>query len=104
MAFLGDPLNPVFGVTSGSAVAVPLSSTVGPLVAVTIAPTNTARQICYIWNETGTLYVQAGPSASDTNYCIRLIANQGSQITGYTGAITAIKASGTTAVRVTDIG
>lgn len=104
MAYLGDSSNPVNITGGGSPTASPISTTVGPTVAVQIAPTNPTRTVCYIWNETGTLYVQLGPSASDTNYIFRLTANSGQTVTGYTGVITAIKASGITAVRVTDIG
>lgn len=69
-------------------------------------PVNTSRISIDIWNETGTLYVALGTAASDTNYSYRLTANTSlpNPITGYTGIVSFIKASGTTAVRVSEIG
>lgn len=81
------------------------SYTVTATVATT-HPANSNRISIDIWNETGTLYVALGAAASDTNYSYRLTANTSlpNPIVGYTGIITFIKASGTTAVRVTEIG
>lgn len=69
-------------------------------------PANSNRISIDIWNETGTLYVALGTAASDTNYSYRLTANTSlpNPIVGYTGIVSFIKASGTTAVRVSEIG
>lgn len=72
--------------------------------AVTVAASNPVRLRVKIWNETGTLYVKEGAGASATNYTYRLVANTQAIIDeSYTGIVTAIKQTGTTAVLVTTI-
>ena len=71
---------------------------------VTISASNASKSKIVIYNETGTLYVKFGSGASASSYSIRLTANSSFEFSGYAGIVTAIKASGTTPVLVTEIG
>jgi formylmethanofuran dehydrogenase subunit C len=78
------------------------NASVGSGVAVTLAASNASRLKLIVHNETGTLYVKLGTGASSTSYSYRLTANDRIEVEQYTGDVTAIKASGTTAVLVTE--
>lgn len=97
------PLTVSDNAASNGQTGVLTSYSVGALVPVTVQSLDTTIKRTTIWNETGTLYIALGPAASDTNYSYRLTANTFQEIVGYSGQITVIKASGTTAVRVTQI-
>lgn len=71
---------------------------------VTISASNAGKQKIVVYNETGTLYVKLGLGASSSSYSTRLTANSSWEYTGYAGIVTAIKASGTTPVLVTEVG
>lgn len=105
MQYSGDQYNPLYTKNGISSVSTMTGYLVSPLVVTTIVA-NPNRLSIDFWNETGTLYVALGVAASDTNYSYRLTANTSlpKPIEGYTGIITMIKATGTTAVRVTEIG
>lgn len=70
----------------------------------TISASNVGKTKVVIYNEAGTLFVKLGTTASSVSYSYRLTANTTLELTGYYGRIDAIKASGTTAVLVTEIG
>jgi hypothetical protein len=70
----------------------------------TLSASNAAKTRVHVYNETGTLYVKFGTTASSSSYSVRLTANTAFEIVGYAGLVTAIKASGTTAVLVTEVG
>lgn len=77
---------------------------VNPTTAVTLAAANSNRQKVLIHNETGTLYVKLGSTASATDYTYRLTANTSLEINfAQTADITARKASGTSDVQVTEL-
>lgn len=72
----------------------------------TLSASTPARKGIIIFNETGTLFVKFGTAASSTSYTYRLTANTVLELTDgciYTGLITAIKASGTSNVLVTEL-
>lgn len=71
---------------------------------VTLSAANASKTRVLIHNEVGTLFVKLGTGASSTSYSLRLTANAFGEIVGYSGIITAIKATGTTPVLVTEIG
>jgi hypothetical protein len=71
---------------------------------VTVSVSNAAKVRVIIYNETGTLFVKLGTGASASSYSYRLTANSLTEIDTYTGAISAVKASGTTNVLVTEVG
>lgn len=90
-------------VTSGSAsVATVTSVSVSPTVA-TLAAANAARIKLIVHNETGTLYVKLGTGASGSSYTYRLVASTTLEITGYSGAVTGTKQTGTTNALVTEL-
>ena len=90
-------------VVGGSATAAVTNVSVGPS-SVTLSASNAGKTKVLLYNETGTLFVKLGSAASSSSYSLRLTANAYAEVDGYTGIITAIKASGTTAVLVTEIG
>jgi hypothetical protein len=103
---------PVSGTVSASVTNFPATSTgiatvtnipVGTTVT-TLSASNAAKLKVVIHNEAGTLFVKLGTGATASSYSYRLTANTITEITGYTGDITAIKASGSAAVLVTEIG
>jgi hypothetical protein len=79
--------------------------TVGTTV-VTLLAANVNRKRAIIFNEVGTLRVKLGANASLTDYTYEILASAGNNrqdIDNYSGIITGIKVSGTTAVQVTEI-
>lgn len=75
---------------------------VGPVTPVTLAAADPLRTHVIIHNETGTLFVKLGPTASSTDYTYRLVANSLLDIDfNQDAAVTAIKGAGTTDVQVT---
>lgn len=87
----------------GSSTATVTSVSVSPTVA-TLSASNAAKTKVIIHNEGGTLFVKLGSAASSTSYSYRLTANATVEISGYTGIITATKASGTSNALVTEVG
>ena len=77
---------------------------VGSGAPVSLSASNAAKTKVIIHNETGTLFVKLGSTASSVSYSYRLTANTVVEISGYHGLITAIKAAGTTNVLVTEVG
>lgn len=94
---------PVPVTQGGTALATVTLVSVSPTVA-TLSVSNAAKTQVIVYNETGTLFVKLGTGASTTSYSYRLTANTVVEIDGYTGEITAIKASGTTNALVTEVG
>ena len=90
------------GASTGTATVTSVS--VGAGAAVSLSASNAAKTKVVLYNETGTLFVKLGATASSTSYTYRLTANTTAEINGYYGLITAIKASGTTPVLVTELG
>jgi hypothetical protein len=88
--------------TASSASATVTNTSVGPTV-VTLLAANASRIKAIIHNESGTLYVKFGSGATFASYTYRLVANTVLEISQYTGSITAIKASGTSAVLTTEL-
>lgn len=77
--------------------------TVGATSPVTLLSAKVNRAGFYVYNEGGNLYVLCGPgTVSGSLYSFRLVANEGQPIDNYTGTITAIKASGSSTVMVTE--
>lgn len=73
---------------------------------VTLLAANVNRKRAIIFNEVGTLRVKLGANASLTDYTYEILASAGNNrqdIDNYSGIITGIKVSGTTAVQVTEI-
>lgn len=94
---------PVPVVQGASTLATVTNVSVG-VSSVTLSASNAAKTKVIVHNETGTLFVKLGSAASSASYSYRLTANTVAEISGYSGIITAIKASGTTPVLVTEIG
>jgi hypothetical protein len=69
----------------------------------TLAALNSARVKLIVHNEAGTLFVKLGTSASNSSYTYRLTASATLEIGQYAGIVTAVKASGTSAVLVTEL-
>ncbi len=72
---------------------------------VTLLASNPNRRKAIIFNETGTLRVKLGTSASLTDYTYEVLSSAGNNrqdVDNYTGVITGIKVSGTGAVQVTE--
>lgn len=86
------------GVGSATVTRVTVNTT-----AVTLAASNSSRRRLVVHNETGTLFVKYGTSASATDYTWRLTANTVVEIIGFTGEVTAIKATGSSFAQVTEI-
>lgn len=93
------PVNVSGGNVSSATVT---SNSVGSGAAVTLLASRAARIRGVIFNESGTLFVKAGSTASSSDYTWRLTANTELDITDYTGIVTAIKSSGTSNVQATD--
>ena len=83
-------------------VATVTNVSVGPSV-VTLSTAN-AKTGIGIYNETGTLFVKFAAGASSVSYTKRMTASEWFWYTGHSGIVTAIKASGTTPVHVTEFG
>jgi hypothetical protein len=86
-----------------TATATVTSVAVNPSSAVTLAASNASRIKTIIHNESGTLYVKLGSSASLSSYSYRLTANATLEVANYTGDITAIKNTGTSNALVTEL-
>ena len=84
------------------AAATVTSVSVSPTVA-TLAASNPSRVKLIVHNEGGTLFVKLGSAATASSYSYRLIANSTLEITAYTGAVTAIKQTGTSNALVTEL-
>jgi hypothetical protein len=93
------PISVTPGTVSSATVT---SNSVGAVAAVTLLASRAARIRAVIFNESGTLFVKAGSTASSTDYTWRLTANTELDVTDYTGILTAIKSSGTSNVQATD--
>lgn len=97
------PISGTVSIGAAASTATVTNNAVGTSV-VTISASNAAKTKVVIFNETGTLYVKLGTAAAANSYSYRLSAGTSLEFTGYTGIVTAIKASGTTPVLVTEIG
>ena len=95
------PVSGSFTGTSASSATV-TNLSIGTSVT-TVLAANASRIRAIIHNESGTLYVKYGTGASSTSYTFRLTAQAVLESTQYTGIITAIKASGTSPVLVTEL-
>lgn len=89
--------------TGGTGTATVTSVSVSTTVA-TLSASNAAKSQVIVYNEAGTLYVKLGAGATSASYSYRLTANTALEIAGYYGIVTGIKASGTTAALVTEVG
>lgn len=89
--------------TGGTSLATVTQVQVG-VTSVTLSASNASKTKVIIFNESGTLFVKLGTTASSTSYTTRMTANTVYEITGYNGIIDAVKASGTTFVLVTEVG
>lgn len=94
---------PVPVTVGGTTTATVTNVSVGTSV-ITLSVSNSAKTRVIIFNETGTLFVKWGSGASSTSYTTRLTANTLHEIDGYSGIVTAVKATGTTPVLVTEVG
>lgn len=94
---------PVPVTQGGSSLATVTSVSVSPVLSI-LSASNSAKLKVIIHNEGGTLYVKLGTGATASSYSYRLTANTVLEIVGYTGIITAIKASGTSNALVTEVG
>lgn len=83
--------------------AVVTNVSVGAGAAVTLSNSNAARVKLIAFNETGTLYVKLGSSASNSSYSYKITGGATLEITQYSGIVTAIKQTGTSAVLVTEL-
>lgn len=92
-----------FSVVSGTIASATVTRVSVGVAATTLLAARAARVAAVIFNEAGTLFVKYGSAASATDYTIRLTANTITDVSNYSGIITAIKVSGTTSVQVTDI-
>lgn len=76
---------------------------VTPSAAATLASSNVNRVKLIVFNETGTLFVKLGTAASLSLYSYKLTAGATLEIEQYSGAVTAIKQSGTSNALVTEL-
>jgi len=97
------PISGTVSVGASPSVATVTSVSVSPTVA-TLSASNASRTKCIVHNENGTLFVKLGSGASSTSYSYRLTSNAVVEIAGYTGIITATKATGTSDALVTEVG
>lgn len=86
------------GVPTATVARITVSTTVATLQA-----SNPNRKRLVVFNESGTLFVKLGSTATATDYSYRLTANTGLDVGSYTGVVTGIKASGSSAAQVTEI-
>jgi len=83
-----------------------LSNVSSSASSVTLLSANSARQKCFIWNNsTAILYVKLSSDAATTSSCTyKMIADAQWEVpAGYTGAITGIWASANGAARITEL-
>lgn len=97
------PISGTVTTTSVTAATATVNSVSVGVSATTLLVANVARKGAVVFNESGTLYVKFGSAASSTSYTYRLTANTVLELDVYTGIITAIKASGTSNVLVTEL-
>lgn len=97
------PISGTVSVGAPTTLATVTNVSVGTSV-VTLSASNASKTKVVVFNETGTLFVKLGAGASASSYTIRLTANSSWEFSGYAGIVTAIKASGTTPVLVTEVG
>jgi hypothetical protein len=97
------PISGTVTVGSATTLATVTSVSVSTTVA-TLSTSNASKTSVIVFNEAGTLFVKLGSGATSTSYSYRLTANTALEITGYAGIVTGIKASGTTAALVTEVG
>lgn len=97
------PVSGTVTTTSVTAATATVNSVSASTSVVTLLVSNAARKGAIISNEAGILYVKFGSAASSTSYTYRLTANTTLELDVYTGLITAIKASGTSNVLVTEL-
>lgn len=76
---------------------------VGATTPVTVLAAKVNRAAAVIFNVTGTLYLKYGQEPGIPPWTHRLVANDSIVIDNFTGAVSAVKASGTSDVYVTDI-
>lgn len=81
-----------------------ITSVVVSTTVATISASNASKTKVVVYNESGTLFVKLGSGASSTSYSYRLTANTVLEISGYTGIVTAIKATGSSNALVTEVG
>lgn len=97
------PISGTVSIGAASSIATVTSISVSTTVA-TLSASNAGKTKVLIHNEAGTLHVKLGTGATTASYSYRLTANTSLEITGYTGIVTAIKASGTSVALVTEVG
>lgn len=97
------PISGTVSIGAASSTATVTNVSVSTTVA-TLSASNAAKTKVIIHNENGTLFVKLGSGATAASYTYRLVANTVVEISGYTGIITAIKATGTSAALVTEVG
>lgn len=97
------PISGTVSVGAPTTLATVTSVSVG-ISSVTLSASNAAKKRVHVYNETGTLFVKLGTTASAASYTFRLTANTALEIVDYAGLVTAIKQSGVTPVLVTEIG
>jgi hypothetical protein len=102
LSSIDGKLTSPIAVTGGSVASATVTRVAVSTSVVTLLSARAARQQVVVFNEAGTLFVKAGATASSTDYTWRLTANAELDISGYTGIITAIKASGATNAQVSD--
>lgn len=93
---------PVSIQVSGAGTSVVTRVPVSPTVT-TLQAANPNRRKLILHNESGTLFVKLGTGASSTDYSYRLTANTTLEITDAGDEVTAVKASGSSSVQVTEI-
>ena len=78
--------------------------TVSPVANVVVAANPNRRQVLF-HNAAGTVFLKFGLGVTITDYSIRLVANERYEtvVNGYAGVITAIRASGTSTLLVTEV-
>lgn len=90
-------------VTEGGAASATVSRVAVSTTVATLAASNASRLKLIIHNETGTLFVKFGATASSADYTYRLTANSSVDIGSYTGEVTGTKATGASFAQVTEI-
>ena len=102
LASIDGKLTAPIATTQGSAATATITRAAVTTAVSTLLAARAARLAVVIFNEAGTLFVKAGAGCSATDYTWRLTANTELDISGYTGILTAVKASGASSAQVTD--
>lgn len=90
----------VGGTGTATVSTVALSTTVA-----TLSASNSAKTMVIVHNDSGGIvYVKLGSGATTTDFSYRLTAQSTLEITGYYGIVTAIRGTGTSDARVTEVG